>query len=212
MEKRRKEAHAFDTSYGTIALPKWARTILVIVFVLIEIFISWQYCLFIRNPQNAASPTDLGLPTLFVFSSTAIFLLLLPWEKFGLRLKKIGGIEFEQIVETQATEHAEEYAEIDKRLSDLENALRITNPTYEIGEKFFAPELRKLLVDFLTQHNAAPISPLRILTWGSKQPGFERLSSWNIYSIRRELSKLVADGIAEPKLNKRGNTLYKIKE
>jgi hypothetical protein len=92
---------------------------LVIIFGVVLLFVAWRYWCYVQNPIEKLSPRQLGLPTIFVFSSAVFLFLLISWEKLGLRLKKFDALEFEQIVETHATEHAEDLSDIEDRLTSL---------------------------------------------------------------------------------------------
>lgn len=205
------QQQAEDTA-RVLGLHPGVRWGLAIFFGGILLFTSWRYWCFVENPNVPPSPSQLGLPTIFVFSGAMLILLLIPWERLGLRLKRIAGFEFEQVVETQATEHAEELTEIEDRLASLEKAVRDVHEGIQLEEMYYEPELQERLLDFLTRYESTAFSPMRIRQWGAKQPGFERLATYDPAFLRRTLRRLVAEGILETRISRKGNTLYRIAE
>lgn len=192
---------------GLHPIVRWG---LVIFFGATLIFVAWGYCSFVQDPSDQMSPRQLGLPTIFVFSGTALFLLLVPWQKLGLRLKRFAGFEFERIVETQANEHAEELAEIDDRIESLESAVRGVHEGIQLGEIYHEPALREELLEFFKKHHTSAFSPLRIRQWGAKQTGFEQLANYDPAFLRSTLRKLVAEGVLETTISAKGSTLYRL--
>jgi len=161
-------------------------------------------------PETFASPKDLGLTPIFLFSLTALIIVWVPWQRLGIRITKIGGIEFEKVVAEQASEHAEELSYLQDRIESLEAGLRRTDEMAEITEQFREPDLRDLLVAFLTKYNTWAFSPSRIRAWGAQQQGFSALSSYEHPFIRSTLQKLVSENVLDTRVSKKGNTLYRI--
>ena len=181
----------------------------IVCFALIAFSAYYFYC-YLASPTKFASPKDLGLMPLVLFSVTAIFLVFAPWRKLGVRITKIGGIEFEQIVATQASEHAEELAYLQDRIEILETKIRKLDELTEFTESFEEPKLREELEQFLTKYQKWAFSPSRIRAWGSKQQGFSVLANYEYPFIRSTLQKMVSDGTLETRISRKGNTLYRI--
>jgi hypothetical protein len=165
---------------------------------------------YIDAPDAFASPSDLGLNSIFFFSVSALFVVWTPWHTLGLRITKIGGIEFTEIVAGQASEHAEEISYLQDRIETLEANVRSLNGITELVESFEEPNLRKLLTDFLTKYKEWAFSPSRIRAWGSRQQGFAELAKYEHPFVRSTLQKMVADGLLETRISKKGNTLYRV--
>jgi hypothetical protein len=69
-------------------------------------------------------------------------------------------------------------------------------------------ELSPILQKFLREFSPTAFSPLKISTWGTRQPGYEKLATFTQGSIRIVLQKLVASGVAVTRVSEFGNTLY----
>ncbi|ODB93520.1 hypothetical protein A3194_02185 [Candidatus Thiodiazotropha endoloripes] len=205
IEEEQKEQLAF----GINPIVRWG---LSLFFALIAIWCLYYYYSYLSCPDEVASPSDLNLSVILIFCFSVLFVLHIPWEKYGLRIKRIGALEFEQVVETQAAEHAEDLSEVEERLLNLEQAMRETHEGVQFNEMLAEPELRNLLISFLSTHNRWAFSPLRIRKWGSKQAGFENLSNYDPALLRSTLRKLVAEGVLETRVSKKGNTIYRIAE
>lgn len=186
---------------------KWG--VAIVSFILIA-FSAYYFYSYLAFPTEFVPPKDLGLIPLVVFSVTAIFLVFAPWRKLGVRITKIGGIEFEQIVAVQASEHAEEIAYLQDRIEALETKIRKLDESTELSENFEEPKLREELEHFLTKYQKWAFSPSRIRAWGSKQQGFSSLASYEHPFIRSTLQKMVSDGTLETRISRKGNTLYRI--
>ena len=109
----------FRDSPFSKALPCWLRVVICIICLAIILgclVLIWRY---IVNPQSA-SPKEIGAPTLLISSLAFLIIILVPWGKIGLRIKKIGAIEFEQIVLTQKREQAEAIDTLLDRIEKLE--------------------------------------------------------------------------------------------
>jgi len=193
-------------------IPRCIKYVLISGLGIVLFFVVWQYLLYVHCPINGKSPSNLGLPTLFVFSASGLFLLLIPLKKLGLRIKKMGPLEFEQIVETQASEHAKDISEIEERFDYIENNINGFSAISQVDVTSHVKEIHDLLINFLSTNNRKSFSPLRIRKWGSKQTGFEKLKDFDLNIIRKTLRKLVAKGALQIKVSEKGNTLYQIIE
>ena len=165
---------------------------------------------YIRDPQNFAAPSELQLGTLILIGFATLFLTLVPRHKLGLRIRKVGAIEFERVVNTQATAFAEEFTELRVRVDELEGKLRGVDEISPISESLATPVLRPLIIEFLNKFEPTPYSALRIRDWGGRQQGFEQLKNYDLAMIRHVLQSLVAEGRAATRVSQLGNTLYKM--
>ncbi|MCK4842116.1 MAG: hypothetical protein KAT04_09580 [Methylococcales bacterium] len=189
-------------------LIKWPVAVLLSGTVIVMVYL--YYC-YIQCPSFSASPKDLGLPTIFIFCATGLVLILFPWHKFKVNITKIGPVEFEHIIEGQATEHAQDLSEIDDRLANLERKIKTTS--YALLTKKDETKLKPLLLEFLTKYiRKGAFSPQRILKWGIEQEGFESFAEYDPALLRSTLRKLVAEKRLVTSVSKKGNTLYKISQ
>lgn len=178
-----------------------------IILIAVCIFLVSKY---IGAPTTYASPKDLGLTSVFLFSITILIVVWIPWSRLGVRITKIGGIEFEKIVTQQASEHAEEISYLEDRIEVLEGHVRKSNGMIELEEHFAEPKVRELLLEFLLKYSRWSFSPSRIRAWGSQQQGFSALGEYEHQQIRTVLQKMVSENELETKISNKGNTLYRI--
>lgn len=193
-------------------LPKWIKIITASICIIIlstSVFLMWKY---VEAPQQYASPKELQLVNLIIFSLSILILVLVPWNKMGIRIRKIGTVEFDRVVSGQARENAEEFAELRARIEELEGRTDGMDEINSITEHFSGIELRPLLLKFLKSYEPKAYSPLKIYKWGSRQSGFEKLSNHSQGMIRKILQNLVVDGEVSTRVSRLGNTLYKIKD
>ncbi|MFO8163162.1 MAG: hypothetical protein R6T98_01350 [Desulfatiglandales bacterium] len=164
--------------------------------------------IYIADPQSA-SPKELGIPTLLLVAVGALFLILVPWSKLGIRIKKIGSVEFEQVVLSQKREQAELLDSLSQRVEKLESAgspsdtKTTTRPMHELDE---------LLLKFFAKYPKIAFSPWRIQTWGSEREGFQRLRQYSRITVRHHLDRLLVEGHLRTTLSRKGNTLYMLAE
>jgi hypothetical protein len=155
-------------------------------------------------------PSEIDLVDFILFCFIGLGLCALPWERYQFRIRRIGPVEFEQILSAQARERDEALHEIRQRVQDLETKQRVVGvderktPPISVD-----PKLTQLLKAFL-ETNKRAFSPLRIATWGAQQPNFGKLGKHNIQEIRSALQSMVANGELETVISKRGNTLYRV--
>lgn len=199
-----------DATSSSFDIPRWLTWAVTVACVLMIIFTAVYTYKYLGAPKELASPKELGLSGIFLFSVTAVFLVWVPWDKLGIRISKIGGIEFKEIVQEQASEHAEDLSYLEGRIESLEAQIRKSDEMLSFMEDFKEPDLRKLLLEFLKKYKEWAFSPSRIRTWGSKQQGFSELSNYEHPFIRRTLQKMVSEDILETRISKKGNTLYRI--
>ena len=139
-----------------------------------------------------------------------MIIVWVPWANLGVKITKIGGIEFKDIVEEQASEHAEEISDLIDRIELLESQIRQSDSLISFVEQADEPELRKELLRFLQAYSQWSFSPSRIKAWGSKQAGFTSLGKYETSFIRLTLQKMVAEDILVTRISKKGNTLYRV--
>lgn len=205
-----KPEEELDTTSNNFDIPRWLKITVTVVCVALVIFIADYTYKYVGAPKTIAPPKDLGLSGIFLFSISALFLVWVPWAKLGIRISKIGGIEFKEIVQEQASEHAEEISYLENRIESLEAQIRKSDEMVGFVKNFDEPELRKLLLAFLTKYKEWAFSPSRIRAWGSRQQGFSALSSYEHPFIRSTLQKMVSENIIETRISKKGNTLYRV--
>lgn len=205
-----KPEEELESATSNFDIPIWLRWFVSTISVLLITFCSIYAFKYVSHPSEYASPKDLGLSSLFLFSITSLFLVWIPWSRLGIRISKIGGIEFKEIVQEQASEHAEELSYLEDRIESLEAHIRKVDEMSEFTEKFHEPELRKQLLEFLTKHKEWAFSPSRIRAWGSQQQGFSAFANYEHPFIRSTLQKMVSENILETRISKKGNTLYRV--
>lgn len=200
---------ANEKPISTQALSPWIRWPVVLFFLGVIVFVIIRYFIFIYNPQSAA-PSALGLPTMFVFSSFVVLFFAIPLEKWGVRLTKIGPIEFEKIIQTQASETSEVVTEIESRIDLLESfALDSYGDVNALTLSWKEPEVRDEVLGFL-KNNEGFFSPLRIKHLSRKQ-GCKTLQGVEVSIIKRALRGLLNEGVVDSTVSQRGNTIYRLK-
>ncbi|KGJ90122.1 hypothetical protein [Colwellia psychrerythraea] len=206
-EQPEEELDSTSSNFKIPGLLKFVITLFSSVLIIACICLTYKY---IEAPKQHVSPKELGLNSIFLFSIVALFVVWIPWDKMGIRISKIGGIEFKEIVQEQASEHAEELSYLEDRIESLEAYIRKDDGITELTERFQEPLLREQLIKFLTKYNKWAFSPSRIKAWGSQQQGFSDLSSYEHPFIRSTLQKMVSERLLETRISKKGNTLYRI--
>lgn len=187
-------------------VPKWLRVMGALVLGGVLFLASCLLVAYFLNREPAWEPAKLDIIDLMVFCFVGLIVCLLPWEHYRLRLRKIGPLEFEQILSTQAEERDAGFHEIRQRLATIE-----ASHSSRIKEKneLANDDLTRLVKSLLAAHKVA-FSPARIAAWGGHQPGFEKLSNYSRDEIRRVLQGMVAKKELETVVSKRGNTLYRL--
>jgi hypothetical protein len=191
-------------------IPKWLRVSVSILLGIILLSCLLIYGLAIFG-CTSLEPSKLGLSNLIIFCILGLCAFLIPWHDYGLKLRKFGPFEFEQILTTQAKEHANEVGELRDRIKLLEErpnvdrATSIQSSPLQTGNN----KLHTLLLKFLEYYSVWAFSPSRIVSWGADQKGYEALGDYKSNVVRRELQGMVADGYIETRISKKGNTLYR---
>ena len=163
------------------------------------------------------SPTDLRLPETVLVLIVALALLLLPWDRLGVSVKKIGWLEFDQVVAVQKKESVDSIIALENRVVTLERLLQqsqtvspaplLAQPVSQNGTANDA--LRELVLAFLRHYERWYFNAPRIRLWGSKQEGFAKLAEYPDPLIKQELDRLLAAGLVRHRISKSGATLYK---
>jgi len=202
MSRKKTEA---DNALGLESILSHRIRILVSVF-LIAIILSCGLVigLHIADPQSA-SPKELGIPTFLLFSIGALLFISIPWSRLGIRIRKIGSLEFEEVVLSQKKEQAELLDSLSQRVEELEAR---SQPTLSPPATRKQKELDDLLLNFFTKYPKTAFSPWRIQTWGGERDEFKRLRQYSRVTIRHHLDRLLVEGLLRTTLSKKGNTLY----
>jgi hypothetical protein len=175
-----------------------------------SILLIWDF----SDPAPDADPSKNDLIGFLLILVAAGGICALEWEKFPFRISKIGPIELGDVVSGQVHEHAVAVDELRKRIEKLEegqrrlaldDSLSVEPPSTQSNER----EMEAPLERFLSKYNS-PFSPSRIVTWGSRQTGFEALSQYQPDQVRRVLQSMIADGKLETGVSQKGNALYRI--
>jgi hypothetical protein len=165
------------------------------------------FIVYFTYEKPAWEPSKVDLVDLIIFCSLGLAFCALPWEQYQFRIRKIGPVELEQIVSAQAQERDEGLHELRKRVEAIEAGRSLGVDEQRLDSR--DEELARFVKSFLSAHNA-PFSPLRISSWGTHQPGFEKLGNYSRDEIRRVLQGMAAKQELETVVSKRGNTLYRL--
>jgi hypothetical protein len=161
--------------------------------------------------RSDAKPSELGLGAVLIFCLTGLAIVLVPWSILGLRLKKIGPLEFEQVISTQKKEQGESIAFLQNQIDQLKVAVDTRSGAAERIEK----EIRSarstvpaLVEQLLQRYPGRFFSPYTIKSWGGRQQGFEELGSFDKAEITQALLTMLAENKIRTRISKKGNTLY----
>lgn len=204
------ELDATPAATGVLHVPKWLRGVgvgLALLLIAPAVQFFWQYG---HAHEVAKSAADLGVAKLLIAGTVVMLIALAPWNSLQLRLKKVGFVEFERVVNTQAKEHVEAFAELRARIEELENRIQGLDDVSKIADHLNEVNLTPELLRFLEQFRPRAFSPVRIRQWGARQPGYKELEHYSQGAIRRVLQSLVASGRVTTQVSKMGNTLYRI--
>ncbi|MDD1796265.1 hypothetical protein LRP50_24395 [Enterovibrio sp. ZSDZ42] len=161
------------------------------------------------SPSTFPSPRDLELSTYLLLFGGAMAIVVIPWERFGLRVSKFAGVEFAQLIDTQAKEQTEIVSDFEQRIAFLEDAVHLdTESFYTMVWSVSEKQTERLLERFFSEYPMA-FSPLRIEKWGAKQEGFDELGNMQPQLLRMTLRKMVREGKLATSVSRHGNTLFK---
>lgn len=155
-----------------------------------------------------ASPRDLGLSNLLLFSLLCFVFFATPWDQLGRALRRFGPVEFERKLEGQSEERVREISALEDRIAALEAghslaAVRAAVPKAE-------SEVQKLLISYFREHDQQAVSPRALASWAARQDGYETLAD-SPDRLRRALRHLVVSGVLETRVGDEGQTLYRIR-
>ncbi len=182
---------------------RWKITIptSLLIALILGVYIYLIFC----NPDYI-DPEKFGLPTILIILIVILIVINLPWDKMGFRIKKIGMIELENVVKTQARGNSKELADLQQQIDELKRNLPKENDDLERDN-----DLDMLVTKFLEQYSQWAFSALKIKKWGALQSGFESLKNYGTQEIRESLRRLLSKNVVITRISKKGNTIYKIK-
>jgi hypothetical protein len=162
--------------------------------------------------RDDVKPSELGLGAALIFCLVSLVLVLVPWGMFGLHLKKIGPLEFREVISTQKKEQSESVTFLQNQIDQLKAAFekKVGSPTDAESPFRATPSiaLSFLVEKFLRNYPGRFFSPFKVKSWGSEQAGFEQLGSFSTAEITQALLTMLAASRVRTKLSKKGNTLY----
>ena len=141
------------TNGDDFELSRTTRLLISIPISLLILSVLLIYIYLILCDPDYIDPDKYGLPSVLIFSTTILFATNIPWHKLGLRIKKIGMIELEQVVKGQAKNNSNELADLQKQIDELKK-LQIKETVIDAGTDFSIDNpLDQLIVKFLQQYN-----------------------------------------------------------
>lgn len=159
--------------------------------------------------RNDAKPSELGLGTILVFCLTVLAIIFVPWHAFGLRLSKIGFLEFKEVIKTQKYEQSESIAFLQGQIDALKQAveakqgLHVKAPTSQA--------LPTLLERFFQRYPGRFFSPWTVKQWSLKHADLKELSECPKEEITQALTRMFSSNQVRTKISKHGNTLYGVR-
>lgn len=192
-----------------LGLPWWTRLLLSLIPLGLAISCIVYGVYYLADPSSLATPAELGLDNIFLFSIACALVILTPWARLGLQPTKIAGIEFRQIVAGQASEHAESMGYLETRIERMEDKVRSLDETAALTEFFEEDDLKRLLLDFLRDHSPTAFSPSKIQSECENQATYSKLVTHDTRFIRSTLQKMVSEGLLATAVSRRGNTLFR---
>ncbi|MGM0582242.1 MAG: hypothetical protein ACQETL_16305 [Bacteroidota bacterium] len=189
-------------------LPEAIRWVISIPTILLILFILGVYAYLIFCNPKYIDPNKFGLPSTLIVLIIILIAINIPWDKMGFRIKKIGMIELENVVKTQARGNSKELADLQQQIDELKSKLPQEGNELDTSRN---NNLDTLVTKFLKQYSQWAFSALRIRKWGSQQTGFQDLKSYETQEIRESLRRLLSKNIVVTRISKKGNTIYKIK-
>lgn len=207
-----KASDEVETAIGStpvLSIPPWFRIVAGVIGLamlwpsLSLLYSSWS------EPDKFSIAFTSAISHLMIVGAVVLLAAAAPWNGLGLRLRKVGFLEFDRVINNQSRERIEDFAEILARIDELEAQVRRQSGVAPIVEHFAELDLNPLLTKFLEAFRPRAFSPLRIRQWGARQPGFEGLAKYSQGNIRTVLQKLAGSGCASTRVSRLGNTLYK---
>jgi hypothetical protein len=193
----------------TPTIPIWFRVVVISIAASLILLCAIYFARYTYEPERFVAPSELGLGFIVLAGIALMLAVIAPWGTIGRIFRRLGPIEFAQILETQTQEHAEALSELRVRLDEVEEKARGITGMEPISEHLAAITLHPLLTTFLRQFAPTAFSPVRIQKWGSRQPGYAELAKYTSSDIKIVLQKLVADGSVTTTISQLGSTLYR---
>lgn len=203
-----RDANAEQNPEIALGIPGCIRWTLAVIFLLVAglaVSLSVRYAIL-----NDAKPTELGLGTIITGCLAGLAFVLIPWDRFGYSLKKIGPLEFERVIKGQKLEQIRSDTALQKRIERLESQVQNLGGGAGLVAASTRPtdELRDLITRFLRDNRDWNFNAARIKRWGAKQSGFESFANYSENEINQVLQELLLAGQVRTRISQRGNTLY----
>ena len=170
--------------------------------------------LLIRYSLTAeAKPSELGLGTVLIFCLAGLATILIPWDLLGMRLTKIGPLEFKQVINTQKKEQSETVQFLQNQIDEIKKAIETGGGSKTVRSFQEQPSaaLPVLLERFFRNYPRRFFSPYTIISWGGRQPAFKELASFKKEEVTQTLLSMLATGQVQTRISRKGNTLYGIR-
>ncbi len=189
-------------------IPQKTKILLSILPGLLVISIVGIYCYLLFCDPEYIEPSKFGLPEILLLSIALLTIINIPWTKLGVRIKRIGILELEKVVKTQANGNSQEFADLQEQIDILKKKISPSSPSVADIEN----TLDEAILDFLRKYSNIAFSPLRIKNRGANENiDIFKSASTTTAKIRESLRRLLSQGKILSKVSKRGNTIFKIK-
>jgi hypothetical protein len=106
----------------------------------------YLYCYSQRPDEYTLIPSMLGVNNLIVLSAFTFLFFKVRWAKIGVKVSKLGPMEFSHIIDGQSKKHSKDIAAIEERLKELESALVAAPAT--TAKNGFELELERKIIEF----------------------------------------------------------------
>lgn len=194
-----------QTDSEDLALTRGLKVGLAIIFgvpATVIVILLFRYAL-----RADAKPSELGLGTILVFCLTVLAVIFVPWDAFGLRLSKIGFVEFKEVIKTQKHEQSESIAFLQDQIDALKQKVEATQGL-QVSP---ANALPKLLETFFQHYPGRFFSPWTVKQWSAKHKELQALSERPKEEITQALTRMLSANQVRTKISKHGNTLYGVR-
>jgi hypothetical protein len=172
--------------------------------------------------RTDAKPSELYLGQVLIFALSAIVLLLVPWDKLDLRVKKVGWLEFQQTTRNQTESIGGVLEDIDQmkrrlkmapfsefqQIGELEGQQLIYKAREDDAEN--RDHLDHLLEKLLQRFPGRYFSASSVIWWGAEQEGFEDLAKHSEAEINLRLQRMVYLKRVVTRVGKNGKIQYSI--
>lgn len=190
-------------------IPGAMRWSLIVVVTALATIIAIPYVSYYHDPA-AAAPAKMGLTPLLIMCVVLLFYLAVPWNRTDVFLRSIGGMHFEQRLQTQRAEYEEDLVEVERRLRELEDHLYETDDGLMLDEKVNEYELRSELSAFASEHASDQWwSPLSVQRKASQLGQYPTIEHAKTAAVRRLLRQRAQDGDFEYRVGSSGLTEYR---